>query len=143
LIAVDPSELIFAALVICTIFIFWPWKKTGEIETNDNNESEVRMENIKNILNGNLSDFAFLVLMRPINQMLFITYRSSKDPLFLFPVLCEITEDRYKVAEGYKITLRAIEPFTEQFGEEHFYQSDLRSLIANGSIRLFKEVGVK
>ena len=46
-------------------------------------------------------------------------------------VECEIVEDRYKVDDGYKVTLRAIE---NGFGQEHYYQSDFESLVEQGYI---------
>lgn len=39
---------------------------------------------------------------------------------------CAIVEDRYKVADDYKITLAAINPV---FGKEHYYLSDLNQLM--------------
>jgi len=52
-----------------------------------------------------------------------IAFRCSNDQKF--DTECEIVEDRYKVGEGYKITLKAID---ENFGREHFYQSDFNSI---------------
>jgi hypothetical protein len=49
-------------------------------------------------------------------------------------VECKIDEDRYKVSEGYKITLISLD---ERFTYEHYYQSDFRGLIESGYI-LFK-----
>lgn len=39
---------------------------------------------------------------------------------------CEIVETRYKVSEGYKITLKALDP---AFGYEHYYQSDFDAMV--------------
>jgi hypothetical protein len=41
-------------------------------------------------------------------------------------VECVICESRYKAAEGYKITLKALSP---EYGKETYYQSDLCSII--------------
>jgi len=52
-------------------------------------------------------------------------------------VECKINEDRYKVEDGYKITLKALDP---RFTYEHYYQSDFESLVKSGCI-LLKEKG--
>ncbi len=54
-----------------------------------------------------IENVMFLAPMNPIKSMLFINYTSSDDPQI--PMLCKITEDRYKVKENYKITLESIE----------------------------------
>lgn len=41
-------------------------------------------------------------------------------------VECEIFEGRYKVDDGYKVSLKAID---EAYGTKHFYQSDLETNI--------------
>lgn len=46
-------------------------------------------------------------------------------------VECEIIEDRYKVDEGYKVTLK---PFDPRFLSHDFYQMDFNSLLKNGYI---------
>jgi hypothetical protein len=53
-------------------------------------------------------------------------------------VLCRIDESRYKLLDNYKITLRATE---EIYGREHFYISDLESLLRRNSetFKLFVE----
>jgi len=38
---------------------------------------------------------------------------------------CVINESRYKVEEGYKVTLRALKP---EYGQDHFYQSDFDTM---------------
>jgi hypothetical protein len=43
----------------------------------------------------------------------------------------EVIEDRYKIADGYKIELQSINP---QFGRETFYQRDFKDLIKAGCI---------
>lgn len=53
-----------------------------------------------------------------------IAFRTSDTPRDC--VECEINESRYRVADGYKITLRALDP---AYGCDHYYQSDLESLI--------------
>lgn len=46
-------------------------------------------------------------------------------------VECRVDESRYKIDEGYKITLRPIVP---GFAYEHYYQSDFMSLVESGHI---------
>jgi hypothetical protein len=38
---------------------------------------------------------------------------------------CVICEDRYKVDDNYKVTLKAVDPM---FGKDHFYQSDFDTM---------------
>lgn len=53
-----------------------------------------------------------------------IAFRSSGIPDE--QVECVICETRYKVAKGYKIALRALDP---EFGMETYYQCDLMSIL--------------
>lgn len=46
-------------------------------------------------------------------------------------VECEVDESRYKIDEGYKITLRPVVP---GFAYEDYYQSDFMSLVKSGHI---------
>lgn len=46
-------------------------------------------------------------------------------------VECEIIEDRYKIDEGYKVTLKPINPL---FMSHDFYQMDFNSLLKSGQI---------
>lgn len=46
-------------------------------------------------------------------------------------VECKVNEDRYKVEEGYKITLV---PLDGRFTSSHYYQTDFESLIRSGCI---------
>ena len=46
-------------------------------------------------------------------------------------VECEIVEDRYKVDDGYKVTLKPLDP---NYAYEHFYQSDFIALMEAGHI---------
>ena len=77
----------------------------------------------------------YYIQMRPINivPMIGWAYTSSSDPEKW--VECEIVEDRYKVKDGYKVTLQSIE---EGYGREHFYQTDFESLLKSGYV-LVKE----
>lgn len=73
----------------------------------------------------------YFVLMRPINIVPFIgwAYTTSSDTEKW--VECEVSEDRYQLKDGYKVTLQAIEG---GYGRKHFYQSDFESLINQGFI---------
>ena len=53
-----------------------------------------------------------------------IAFRTSSSQYEM--VECEIVETRYKVDDGYKVTLKAVD---ESYGLEHFYQSDLETSI--------------
>lgn len=44
---------------------------------------------------------------------------------------CKIDENRYKVADGYKVTLRSLNPM---FTYDHYYQSDFMSMVKEGFI---------
>lgn len=46
-------------------------------------------------------------------------------------VECEIVEDRYKVSDGYKVTLK---PLDSNYASRHFYQNDFVSLVEAGYI---------
>lgn len=53
---------------------------------------------------------------------------------------CVVDEHRYKVADGYKIELRAVNSTEENyFGSKTFYQSDLESMLREerNDIRVF------
>lgn len=80
----------------------------------------------------------FMTPMRPVNQIMFIRYKSSSDPEVTVP--CRIDEDRYKIEDNYKITLKCTYP---QFGKEHYYMSDLAQLIDQGHIELYTLIPCK
>ena len=72
----------------------------------------------------------YFACMRPIQTCFgFISFTSSTDREKW--VECEIDESRYKVDNGYKVTLRSIE---EGYGRENYYQSDFKSLVKSGHI---------
>lgn len=69
----------------------------------------------------------FVIPMRPLEMIGLIpgiAIKSSGTPEE--QVGCVIDEHRYKVADNYKVSLRAENPI---YGVEHFYQCDLRSLL--------------
>jgi hypothetical protein len=55
-----------------------------------------------------------------------IAFRNSNSPETMQE--CTVDESRYNVQDNYKITLKALDP---SYGQEHFYISDLESLIEN------------
>ena len=68
--------------------------------------------------------------LEPLALNLFgIGMKSSNDPQTW--VEAKIVEDRYKVDEGYKVTLEALDPY---YGRENYYQEDFISLIKSGNI---------
>lgn len=82
------------------------------------------------ILHDGIENVRFFVPMHPLEGIAeFVTFTSSTTPEYL--IECKIDETRYKVKEGYKITLKAINP---AFGWDHYYTCDLFSLIKSGHI---------
>lgn len=71
-----------------------------------------------------VENLRFIIPLSPLRGFLGMAYRSSNDSEFLFE--CSVDESRYRVKDGYKITLKATDP---HYGSETFYQSDLESMI--------------
>lgn len=69
----------------------------------------------------------YFVPMHPLEGLFGVFWTSSDTPEVF--VECEIVEDRYKVDDGYKVTLHALD---HRFGSETFYQGDFISLLENG-----------
>jgi len=85
------------------------------------------------ILKAGIENCIFLVPMRPLNTVFgLISYTSSSDYEIIVPA--RITEDRYKICDNYKITLKSD---YERFGKEHFYLTDLESLIKSGTVEFY------
>jgi hypothetical protein len=62
-----------------------------------------------------------------------IAFKSSNSPEDM--VECHIFEDRYKVAEGYKVSLAACGGENlMRYGREHFYQSDFNALLRDSTV---------
>lgn len=76
-------------------------------------------------------DAHYFISMHPLEGIpeLGLFYKSSNTLEKI--VECEIVEDRYKIDDGYKVTLKALD---ENYGFEHYYQSDFVSLIERGII---------
>lgn len=83
------------------------------------------MEKNSNHIN---KDIHYFCKMRPIESIFGISFTSSSDELEWFE--CYVDEERYKVEDNYKITLRAI----DGRAYEHYYQTDFLSLMFEGSI---------
>jgi hypothetical protein len=86
---------------------------------------------IKTILDNGIENVFFMAKTRPLNRVLGISYTSSSD--HEVNMLCKINTERYKIEEGYKITL---EPIYEGFAKEDYYVSDLESIIQSGHIKV-------
>ena len=85
-----------------------------------------------------VEDYLILFPFRPLRTMLFISYKSSSDEPVLLPA--EINQDRYKLEDGYKVSLKCTVP---GYGTEHVYQSDLYIMFKNGQAQVFKKVEVR
>ena len=73
-------------------------------------------------------DAHYFALMRPVHTVLgLVSYTSTTDKEKW--VECVVDEERYKVDDGYKITLRALD---ENYGIQHYYQCDFMSLMESG-----------
>ena len=86
---------------------------------------------MKNCINKNSHYFA---LLSPLHRVTFagvplISYTSGNDKLQW--VECRVVEDRFKVDDGYKVTL---EPLDDSFGRKDYYQLDFKSLMKDGYI---------
>lgn len=90
------------------------------------------------ILEAGVENVLFMVPMRPLRTMLFLSYTSSDDPEVVVP--CKIVEDRYKVSSGYKIEVVSIMP---GFGRQKFYVQDLDSCLVNGRVEWYARMGAK
>ena len=72
----------------------------------------------------------YFILMHPLENVLGLIYYTSSNTPEKW-VECVINEDRYKIDDGYKITLQSIE---EGYGRENYYQCDFDSLVKAGYI---------
>lgn len=85
------------------------------------------------IESAGIENCMFLVPMRPVRTYFgLISLTSSSDTEIIVPA--KITEERYKLKDNYKITLKSV---YDGFGSDHFYISDLESLIKSGTIEFF------
>ena len=71
----------------------------------------------------------YFILMHPMENFFGICFTSSITREKW--VECEIVENRYKLADGYKVELKSIE---DGYGIETFYQEDFESMVESGYI---------
>jgi len=108
-----------------------------EIEKALNSEDESPYLPIREIIGRyGVENIYFLLELKPLNNFLGIKYTTSSDPDILS--ICRIDESRYKVSEGYKITVKPLHPGIQT---RHFYQTDLESMIKDGQITLLLDFG--
>lgn len=74
-------------------------------------------------------DSHYFCLMQPIETFMGIISFTSSDTAWEW-MECFVDENRYKVDDNYKITLRAV----DGRAYEHYYQDDFMSLIRQGLI---------
>jgi hypothetical protein len=84
------------------------------------------------ILEVGVENIMFMVPMRPLNRIAFITFTSSNDPESLVP--CVIDESKYHVFDNYKIGVKSMD---NRFGKESFYLTDMEYLIKDGTIKMY------
>lgn len=103
-------------------------------------------ELLKIIEDNGIENIIFLLPMRPLRSILGVfQYTTSDDLMMIVPA--KITEERYKLTDRYKISMKSIynspnsgiteKIETNNFGTEHFYLSDLTSLLDQGYVRMF------
>lgn len=72
----------------------------------------------------------YFILMHPLENFYGLIYFTSSCTREKW-VECEIVEDIYKVADGYKVTLQSVE---QGYGRRSFYQEDFEKLLRDGYI---------
>ena len=95
---------------------------------------EFKMSSLQQLIEKHgAENIIFMNPMFPVRKCLgLLSYTSSCDDEIVVP--CKINEDRYKVSDGYKITLESTFP---GFGKDHIYQMDLESLLRQGTITIY------
>ena len=82
-----------------------------------------------------INNCMFIVGFQPVRTILgLVSYTSGSDEYIDLPAT--IVEGRYKVKDGYKITLECTIP---GFGKTDFYQMDLTSMMNQGHVKLYKK----
>ena len=77
----------------------------------------------------------FIIGFQPVHTIIgLISYTSGSDEYIKLPAT--IVESRYKISDGYKITLKCTIP---GFGKHSFYQTDLISMMKSGHVKLYKK----
>lgn len=92
---------------------------------------------IKKIKKIGTDNIIFLSPMRPLRNYWFVTLVSSSDESTMVP--CVISQDRYRLDESHKITLKPIEQYSG-FETRHYYVSDLESMIKDGQIIFLSKI---
>ena len=86
-------------------------------------------------MNHNIDKNAhYFILTRPMDYIPLFGMYIGKTHGVGFPnewAECEIVEERYKLDDGYKVELRAINPV---YGKETYYQCDFEKLVEDGYI---------
>lgn len=78
-----------------------------------------------------LSIYDFFFKSRPLRNCIGFEWTSSEDAEV--EVAGTIVENRYKLSEEYKVTLK---PHNPAYAAHHFYTTDLRQLIAKGQVTI-------
>jgi hypothetical protein len=84
------------------------------------------------ILQVGVENIMFLVPMRPLNKVFFMSFTSSNDPESIVP--CVIDESKYQVFDNYKIGVKSMD---SKFGKQTFYLTDMEYLIKDGNIKMY------
>jgi len=79
-----------------------------------------------------------IINIRPSRNILGVYYTSGSDKAN--PVPCKFVEDRYKVKDNYKFTLKPIEPYGRAYGCRHFYQSDFDQMVSDSYFQVLVNI---
>jgi hypothetical protein len=92
---------------------------------------------IRKILKIGVTDVRIFAQMAKITAIVPFMPIALSNPDDRTWVECTVSETRYSVSEGYKITLCPVFPHHREYAMEHYYQSDFQRLYEFGMI-LFK-----
>jgi hypothetical protein len=75
----------------------------------------------------------YFILTRPLDYIPLIGFATKTYGIGYPEVYAEfkIVEENYKLEDGYKVELRAINPI---YGKETFYQDDFESMVESGNV---------
>jgi hypothetical protein len=93
---------------------------------------------VEKILEVGVKSCMFIVPMRPVRTILFISFTSSSDPEFDVPAV--IDESRYRLEDNYKITLKSTLP---GFSKTHFYICDLERILETGRVKMYERISIE
>ena len=85
-----------------------------------------------------VENLKFVIKLRPLRGFSWFKYTTSRDKEQ--EVICEVFENRYKIEDGFKITLRSIDP---RFGTKTYFIHDIEILIRNGRVKIFHDISNK